>query len=75
MTRQALEELRRELKSPQLELDAFEQLPDAQLTILLQAYRDARAGQRRALHRAVEDSLSFIPALLRIPIKKILFRK
>lgn len=67
--------MRRELKNPQLDLTAFERLAEAQTAKLLQGFRDARTRQHKALHRAVESSLDFIPALLRIPIKKILFRK
>lgn len=67
--------MRRELKNPQLDLTAFEALSEDQLKVIAQGFHDAHARQRKALHRAIEDSLGFIPALLRIPIKKILFHK
>lgn len=75
MAKAALDELRRELRQPDADLEAFSKLNDEQLALLARSLRSTRTEQRAALHRAVEDSLGFIPALLRIPIKKILFRK
>ena len=75
MARAALDELRRELRQPGARLEGFAALTDAQVALLAKSLRAARAQQRAALHQALEDSLGFVPALLRIPIQKILFRK
>lgn len=75
MGKAALDELRRELNQPDARLEAFAKLKDEQLALITRALRDTITQQRRDLRRAVEESLGFIPALLRIPIQKIIFRK
>ncbi len=75
LAKAALDELRRELKQPDAKLEAFDALTDQQVALLTRGLTEARTRQRHALHRAVEDSLGFIPALLRVPIQKIIFRK
>ena len=40
---------------------------------LLEAIRNAKRRHREALRAAIEQGMGFVPALLRIPLKRILF--
>lgn len=48
-------------------------LSDQQHARLVDAIEDARTRQARALAKATEHGLDFIPRLLRGPVKKVLF--
>jgi hypothetical protein len=56
------------------ELAAFECLDDKQITHLVAALEEAQARQSVALEEAIQQALSFVPALMRRPILKILGR-
>ena len=58
---------------PGLNADALAPLTAAQRAQLLEAVRAAKRRQREALRAAIEEGMSFVPALLRIPLKRILF--
>ena len=51
----------------------FEQLSDEQLLALADLLQDARARGQAELHVGVEDSLNFVPRLMRGSVRKILF--
>jgi len=51
----------------------FEQLDDEQLLALADLLQDARARGQAELHDGVEDSLNFVPRLMRGSVRKILF--
>lgn len=66
-----MEELATELQAdPPL---AFADLAPEQQQLLAGALRDARHRQAAALDEAAERGLSFVPRLLRGPVKKLLF--
>ncbi|MGB1580855.1 MAG: hypothetical protein ACPHER_05040 [Nevskiales bacterium] len=50
-------------------------LSEKQLSALLQAVITAKAQERQALTESIDGALKVVPALLRRPIKKILFPK
>lgn len=52
---------------------ALSQLSADEQKKLLQSVRDAKKKQRTALTAAIDEGMSFVPALLRIPLKRILF--
>lgn len=52
---------------------AFEQLSDEQLLALADLLQEARARGREELRDGVEDSLNFVPRLVRGSVRKILF--
>ena len=56
------------------DLAAFECLDDTQIAHLVEALEEAQARQSDALEEAIQQALSFVPALLRRPILKILGR-
>ena len=51
----------------------FEQLSDEQLLTLADLLQDAKARGQEELHDGVEDSLNFVPRLMRGSVRKILF--
>ena len=53
--------------------DGFENLSDEQLLALADLLQDARARGQEELREGVEESLSFVPRLMRGPVRKILF--
>ena len=53
--------------------DGFQHLSDEQLLALADLLADARARGQEELHEGVEDSLNFVPRLMRGPVRKILF--
>lgn len=53
--------------------DALEPLSAAELGQLTQAVQAAKKKQSGALKDAINEGMSFVPMLLRIPLKKILF--
>ena len=56
------------------ELAAFELLDAQQIEHLAGALRDAQARQSDELETAIQQALSYVPALMRRPILKILGR-
>ncbi|MDQ3723682.1 MAG: hypothetical protein M3376_11625 [Actinomycetota bacterium] len=53
--------------------DGFTQLSDEQLLALADLLQDAKARGQEELQEGVEDSLNFIPRLMRGSVRKILF--
>jgi len=53
--------------------DGFERLTDAQLLALADLLQDAKACGQEELRDGVEDSLNFVPRLMRGSVRKILF--
>jgi hypothetical protein len=51
----------------------LEQLSDEQLLALADLLQDAKARGQEELHDRVEDSLNFVPRLMRGSVRKILF--
>lgn len=51
----------------------LEQLSDEQLLALADLLQDAKARGQEQLHDGVEDSLNFVPRLMRGSVRKILF--
>lgn len=51
----------------------LEQLSDEQLLALADLLQDAKARGQEELHDGVEDSLNFVPRLMRGSVRKILF--
>ncbi len=54
-------------------LPALDALTSTEIDMLRQSIRTARAHQKQQLARAFEAALGHIPALLRGPVRKILF--
>ncbi|MFD4433805.1 hypothetical protein [Nocardia sp. NPDC058497] len=55
--------------------DVISQLtPDEAVTVLT-LYRKARQTRRAELDTAIDDTLGFLPRLVRIPARKIMFGK
>ncbi|TJY56664.1 hypothetical protein E4T66_19060 [Sinimarinibacterium sp. CAU 1509] len=54
-------------------LPALDALTTAEIELLRQSIRAARVHQKQQLARAFEAALGHIPALLRGPVRKILF--
>ncbi|MDX1497368.1 MAG: hypothetical protein R3352_07425 [Salinisphaeraceae bacterium] len=53
----------------------LEQLTEEQLSALLDAVQTAKQQEREALAKSIDGALKVVPALLRKPLKKILFPK
>lgn len=53
--------------------EALAALSAAEQTRLLKMLRAAKQSQKDALKAAIDEGMSFVPALLRIPLKRILF--
>ena len=53
--------------------DGFTHLTDDQLLALADLMQDARARGQEELQEGVEESLTFVPRLMRGPVRKILF--
>ena len=53
--------------------DGFTHLTDEQLLALADLLQDARARGQEELQEGVEESLNFVPRLMRGPVRKILF--
>ncbi len=53
--------------------DGFTHLSDEQLLALADLLQDAKARGQAELHDGVEDSLNFVPRLMRGSVRKILF--
>jgi len=53
--------------------DGLDALSAKQLVLLADLLRDAKQRQARELHEGVEESLHFVPRLMRGPVRKILF--
>jgi len=53
--------------------DGLELLSARDLTALADLLHDAKARQAQDLDEGVEDSLNFVPRLMRGPVRKILF--
>lgn len=70
MTR-AVDTLERELGGPVP--DGVEALSAAQLATLADLLASAKKRQAQELTEGVEDSLNFVPRLMRGPVRKILF--
>ena len=54
-------------------LPALDTMGEAELGALADAVRNARRHQRAQLERALTEALGHLPALLRGPVRKILF--
>jgi hypothetical protein len=63
--------LRRELEGPVPR--SLAALEDEDLEDLARALRERREHQSAALAKATEDSLGFVPRLLRGPLRRVLF--
>lgn len=57
------------LQRPAAEFEAFAGLRPDELDLLADAVVETGRRQQEALHRAVEDSLRYVPALLRGTVK------
>ncbi len=57
------------LERPADEFEAFARLRPAELDLLADAVVETGRRQQAALHRAVEESLRYVPALLRGTVK------
>jgi hypothetical protein len=68
----SLQRLAESLGRQPSEFQALASLQPAQLDLLANAVVQTQQRQREALAKAIEDSLSHIPMLLRGPVKKIL---
>ncbi len=68
----SLQRLAQALDRPAAEFQAFAGLQPAQIDLLANAVQQTQQRQREALAKAIEDSLSHIPMLLRVPVKKVL---
>lgn len=66
-----LAELTRELGGQAT--SGLEGLADPDLEKLLLAVREAKRQQKDALRKAIDDGMSFVPALLRGALRRILF--
>lgn len=53
--------------------DGFTQLTDEQLLVLADLLQEAKARGQEELHEGVEESLDFVPRLMRGSVRKILF--
>jgi len=53
--------------------DGLTQLGDEQLLALADLLQDAKARGQEELREGVEDSLNFVPRLMRGPVRRILF--
>lgn len=53
--------------------DGLDALDGATLGLLLTQVRDAKAAQAQALDASIAKGLAAVPALLRRPVKKVLF--
>lgn len=54
---------------------AVEQLSSAECAALLTMFQKARADEKVALHKAIDDALGQLPWVMRGPAKKIMFGK
>lgn len=63
----------REVLGTERRLDFLAALPEADQLKLGADIKAARARQKKALDDAIENGLRMVPALLRGPIKKLLF--
>lgn len=71
MSEQTLAALNKELGGQGGEL--LKPLTETELNTLLQSVRVAKRKQKDALKAAIDEGMSFVPALLRIPLRRILF--
>ncbi|MEV0686719.1 hypothetical protein AB0I35_22895 [Nocardia sp. NPDC050378] len=55
--------------------DIVEQLTADEAATVLNLYLTARRQRRVELDRAIDDTLGFLPRLVRIPARKIMFGK
>ncbi|WP_329115875.1 hypothetical protein [Streptomyces sp. NBC_01465] len=72
MSTVALSQLATALNAPPP--DSVAQLPEPQLQLLADAFRDEHARRAEGLGRAAEEALKLVPALARGPVRRILFR-
>lgn len=70
MARAELEQLARELGGDPPE--AFAALPKDALSALTAALRAARSRQKNELDSALTKALEHVPALMRLPVRKVL---
>lgn len=68
-----LKELARSAQMPLESLKEFSALDEKQLRELIQSIDAAYRMQEQGLTAAIESSLSYVPALLRGAVKKIVF--
>ena len=71
MSSLALEQLSLTLKTSASELQELSSLSDAHLLQLNSLIEKAQQTQRKTLSDAIDNAMSYIPALLRIPVMKI----
>lgn len=70
---QALKDLARSAQVPLESLKEFSALDEQQLRALIQSIDAAYRMQEQGLTAAIEGALSYVPALLRGAVKKIVF--
>lgn len=71
MASATLAELKQELGGA--EIGALSLLSDSEQARLRDSLRAAKRNQKQALDQAIEKGMGMVPALLRLPLKKILF--
>lgn len=67
----ALEKLAAILKTSANQIEGLNRLSEAQLNTLNQYIEQAQLKQRETLNNAIEEGLSYVPALLRGAVKAI----
>lgn len=67
----ALEKLAATLKTSSNQIEGLNRLSEAQLNTLNQYIEQAQLKQRETLNNAIEEGLSYVPALLRGAVKAI----
>lgn len=71
MSNQALEQLAQTLKTSVNELDGLAALSEQQIALFNSLVENAQKKQRQTLENAIEEGLSYVPALLRGAVKAI----
>lgn len=71
MSNQALEQLALTLKTSVNELDGLAALSEQQIALFNSLVEKAQKKQRQTLENAIEEGLSYVPALLRGAVKAI----
>lgn len=54
------------------ELEAFAQLEERDLAILAEGFEHAQTRQRAELEHGIEEAISYVPAIMRRPVLRIL---
>lgn len=72
MSSLALEQLSITLKTAASDIQELSALSDAHILQINSLIETAQQTQRKTLNDAIDNAMSYIPALLRIPVKKII---